>query len=391
MAISSARFLRFFFPLLLILACVADADPAANPAGILDLGELNGGGESVAFRVSADGSTVVGWARDGASDGAFRAFRWTAKTGMQSLGVLGGNGESFALDVSADGSVIVGFASNDKVKSGPRNGLRAFRWTQATGMQDLGVFPGSKYPQFKQSFGYGVSADGHTVVGYAPGPENGDGYFAFRWTRASGMRILGELSPGSSKPAGMRKGASLAFAISADGQVVVGTGTDHGHGVGHPAFRWSQHTGMKRLTGFNGEARGVSADGRVVVGGSYSGPPGDADNVERAFRWTESEGVQTLGVIRGGSPWSIAYGVSADGAVVVGHAMDGAADNINRAFRWTKASGLQTVEDWLRANGVKVPADITKAAYATNRDGTVVVGQLANGRAFMASLKPRRK
>lgn len=45
---------------------------------------------------------------------------------------------------------------------------------------------------------------------------------------------------------------------------------------------------------------------------------------------------------------------------------------------------MQTVENWLRASGVAVPADITKTAKATNNDGSVVVGQLSSGHAFIA-------
>lgn len=391
MAMIRSRVHHYLFPVLLAFALVADAGPETATGGILDIGVLNGGSESVAFRVSADGKVVVGWARDGSNHDIFRAFRWTRETGMQSLGVLGGNGESFALDVSADGSVVVGFAGSENANRGGRGRMRAFRWTQATGMQDLGVFPGSKYPDFKQSYGYGVSADGITVAGYAPGPENAEAERAFRWTRAASMRALGALNQDKISRNRVMMAWSHAFAISADGQVVVGEAWDDTGRSSTPAFRWSETTGMKKLTRFSGEGRGISADGRVVVGGAYSAPAGEPGNVKRAFRWTEAEGEQTLGVIRGGEPWSIAYGVSTDGQVVVGHAMDGAADNINRASRWTRASGLQTVEDWLRANGVSVPADITKVAYATNRDGTVVVGQLANGHAFIARLNPRRK
>jgi probable HAF family extracellular repeat protein len=73
---------------------------------------------------------VVGMAVNAA--GQWRAFRWTAARGMQDLGTLGG-GWSEATAVSADGSVVVGWAEN---AAGQR---RAFRWTAAGGMEDLNI------------------------------------------------------------------------------------------------------------------------------------------------------------------------------------------------------------------------------------------------------------
>jgi probable HAF family extracellular repeat protein len=73
------------------------------------LGTLPGGDQSAAYDVSTDGSVVVGVAANAA--GQDRAFRWTAAGGMQDLGTLGGNW-SVARGVSADGSVVVGTAAD---------------------------------------------------------------------------------------------------------------------------------------------------------------------------------------------------------------------------------------------------------------------------------------
>jgi probable HAF family extracellular repeat protein len=177
---------------------------AAQPSlaqQLIWLGTL-GGDESLANAVSADGSVVVGWARNAA--GKHRAFRWTAARGMQDLGTLGGS-VSVATGVSADGSVVVGEAEN---AAGQR---RAFRWTAARGMRNLGTLGGN------WSAATDVSADGSVVVGYnAAGRPR-----AFRWTAAGGMEDLNITYAHL-----LTDGSELleANAISSDGRYIVGRG-----------------------------------------------------------------------------------------------------------------------------------------------------------------------
>src|SRR5215210_3481814 len=63
--------------------------------------------------------------------------------------------------------------------------------------------------------------------------------------------------------------------------------------------------------GTDSSAAAISADGSVVVGsGSYSGVP-------VAFRWANSGGMLSLGTIPGGT-YSVGNAVNANGSVVVG-------------------------------------------------------------------------
>jgi probable HAF family extracellular repeat protein len=108
------------------------------------------------------------------------------------------------------------------------------------------------------------------------------------------------------------------------------------------------------------QAFGVSADGSVVVGRS----PGQ--NIGReAFRWTETGGMQALGDLPGGGFSSSAEGASADGSVVVGF---GNSATNNEAFRWTQAGGMVGLGD--------LPGgDLLSEAYDVSADGSVVVGR----------------
>jgi probable HAF family extracellular repeat protein len=198
---------------------------------------------------------VVGRALN--TEARFRAFRWQNGV-MQDLGTLGGL-HSWASGVSADGAVVVGEAANAAWQN------RAFRWTAAGGMQDLGTLPGGGY-----SSASGVSADGAVVVGEA---DNAAGYWhAFRWTASGGMQDLGALGGGLSE----------AYGVSADGSVVVGwannaAGQDR-------AFRWTALGGMEDLNITyaslltNGSqlrsAYAISPDGRYIVGQGYNAATG---------------------------------------------------------------------------------------------------------------------
>jgi probable HAF family extracellular repeat protein len=112
-------------------------------------------------------------------------------------------------------------------------------------------------------------------------------------------------------------------------------------------------------------AYGVSADGSVVVGWSLN-----AARYWRAFRWTASGGMQDLGALPGGS-LSGAYGVSADGSVVVGWSLNAAGER--RPLRWTAAGAMQDLG--------ALPGSVWSEARGVSADGSIVVG-LSGGRAF---------
>jgi probable HAF family extracellular repeat protein len=164
---------------------------------------------------------------------------------------------------------------------------------------------------------------------------------------AQSLRWLGTLGGNSSE----------ARDVSADGSVVVGWSYAQSSNYPHP-FRWTAQTGMQDIsrTGIrDGMAFGVSADGSVVVGRM------DMGGYSRAFRWTPTDGMQDIDGRRLGYS-SHAFDVSADGSVVVGEVYSGW---FWRAFRWTAAN-------WMQALGTLGGSD--SRAYGVSADGSAVVG-----------------
>lgn len=146
--------------------------------GLEDLG-LTTGTESIATAISADGSVIVGEARD--ANRFWRGFRWTAKTGMQDIGTLGGP-ESAAFAVNKDGTVIVG----SSLTSSTSDSNACFVWTANSGMQNLvtvldaaGVHAADKWVQLANLVG--ISVYGTVMVGYGLSPKTSQFPFG-QWT-----------------------------------------------------------------------------------------------------------------------------------------------------------------------------------------------------------------
>ncbi len=208
-----------------------------------------------------------------------------------------------------------------------------------------------------ESYARGVSDNG-VVVGYGfipPANAPTTGFRALGWTQLEGMVNLGTLPSGT---------YSVSRAVSADGLTMAGwSGTPVGLLELTHACVWTG-AGVRDLGSSgagNSLAYGISADGSVVVGYNYL-----ANSQLRAFRWTEGGGMANLGVLSGtGWASSTAYGVSGNGQVVVGVCEKYQANN-QRAFRWTQSGGMQTL-------GTLKSGKFSEA-WAANANGSVVVG-----------------
>jgi probable HAF family extracellular repeat protein len=217
-----------------VCASAAQAQPAGlwiidGPPGTLTTG---------ATRLSADGMVAGGLA-------GFGSWTWTRAGGRVDLPRPGGV-EVTLTGLNGDGAIAVGI-----IGSGATG--RAFRREGTGSYQELGGLPG-----LPRTSAQGVSRDGRVVVGRAQDGVTFGGA-AFRWTQETGMTDLGRLRPSDDEV--------IARAASADGSVVVGNSRNTG-GFG-TAFVW-QNGVMSELPRLGGQtgATSVTGDGRYVGGGA---------------------------------------------------------------------------------------------------------------------------
>lgn len=250
------------------------------------------------------------------------------------LGVLPGHNASYATDVGDFGATVAGYSMVANASAS----VRAFRWTPGGGFQSLGLANGAS-----NSHAYAMSADGSVVVGIG---ATATGDRSFRWTQVGGMETIGSI-PNSTY--------ARTLATTSDGSILVGYA---GVAGGVHGFVWSAASEALDIGApgpFNNYiASGVSADGRRIAG--YSGG--------LATRWSDEEGFVALGYLPNGS-FSMASGVSDDGAVIVGTAASIGFQELH-AFRWTDADGMQDL-------GV-LPNTFISQAVGTNADGSAIVG-----------------
>ncbi len=341
---------------LLILPCGAVAQPVLQ-----NLGTLGGGLQySSATAISADGLVVTGSSSSPTGD---RGFRWSVGGGaMQSIGLLPSGQSTEARAINADGSVIVG---TGYMQGGASS--RAFRWTSATGCVDLGILAGAG-----PHTGSGVSGDGSVAAGTQNSLSAGGG--AFSWTSGGGGGGGGGTLVSLATMTGM--GGSIAYAVSGNGQVIVGSSPFPGLGLNTYAFRWNGQAGgtgggtLERLgtllsgTLAESEAYAVSSDGTFVAGSSRTG-----NSSLSAVRWSGNT-IQNLGVLPGGTA---AYGwcISGDGRVVGGQSNSSLGQ---RAFVWTQSLGMVDLNAYLPTLGVNLTGWSLTRVAGLSGDGTRAAG-----------------
>lgn len=202
------------------------------------------------------GERVVGFDYAGTEA---RAFSWTQETGVVLLNMPAGVTTSDAHNISGDCNWIVGWYGN------PATGRQApFRWSESTGLQDLGPLPGS---ESGFSIATASNQDGSVIVGSASSPAGSNK--ATVWTAALGtVRVEDLLIADGVLPPGWD--LYTAQDVSGDGRTIVGIGRHNGVTEGWVAYIPSLIPCRPDL---NGDGLVTSQDFFAFIGDFFSGRP----------------------------------------------------------------------------------------------------------------------
>lgn len=337
----------------LAVACVTAAvGLAAARAQVVLLRSPGGGDAPLAVRgLSADGGTAVLHAGGG-------SFAWTPADGLRRIAESGLPGRFSAVGVSGDGRSFLG-AVWDGVNG---HGWQGCRWRGPGDFSLMGTLPG-----ILATAPTGLSGDGSVACGSAE--SQFAAIRAFRWTESDGIRALDRLAGESS---------SGARAISRDGSTIVGWSSDVR--LEH-AVIWNG-TGVHELPlapGLvSGQANGVNADGRVVVGeGRGTG------GFELPVVWRDGECVAMSRLANAGHAWALA--TSDDGAVMVGDSAMNLPGGGNLATVWMADGSARSLSDHLAGFGISTPEGWTfESCNSVSADGRTFGGVAINGASVRA-------
>jgi len=213
-----------------------NGDTGKGEAAIYDTGtgtwtNLGGIGTTVdnstssGWGISGDGQTLVGLGWDPGVEG--RAIRWSQGTGMVDMGSTSPGRASRANTTNNNGTIIGGWQDND-------NGRQGAVWIN--GVQKLLADSNG----FAVSEALAISGDGQWVTGVAYGSLS-----PYRYnTVTEVLEYLPVVSGDFFFP------SALGTAISDDGKTIVGTVRDFGPPFGAPGFIWRDGFGAMTLNDY---------------------------------------------------------------------------------------------------------------------------------------------
>jgi len=330
----------------------AAASPSFEWIGLPILGPVESENQftnSTLLGISGDGSTAYGTTYVAGPGGVAWSIPVDGSRPASEMPAAGSD-IPIAIDASRDGRFIVAnqgsFQDSNPLLWGPE-GVEYF----ASAESDASLRP----------FARGISDDGSIVVGRIYGGTRQ----AFRWSSERGMELLPAQQ--SAVPAGY----SEAVDISSDGSFVLGhaemfVGDDRGEtAYVRGAVRWDDE-GVHPL--FSGIPYALSADDSKAVGelDDLSGSP-----VAMLWNMETLEATHLADPLRALRTRS-ARDVSADGSVVVGWGVD--ADDEQRGFVWTETQGAQEISLFAANLGLPINDGILTMANGISEDGQVITG-----------------
>lgn len=317
-------------------------------AGAASAQFFNLGAGNTPTAVSNGGAFVAG-------TNASQYFSWSAGTGLSLIGgVAPGSGVGGQAGISGDGRYISGTfrdAANSNLATMSRYDRTTGAWTA---LPSLGAASGTE-----TSSGWGMSADGNSVVGL--GWISAGGANAIQWNASTGTTTnLGTSVAGRS---------SRANAVSGDGSVVAGW-QDGTTGFRQAAV-WTNGV-QQVLSGPGGEllseAGDVSTNGQWVVGGANSGTG------NRTWRWSAATGTQFLTSIFDAT-WSGSATAIADNGTILGFHRPFGPAVFGQGFIWTESTGMVNLTSYVQSQGVVLPSGtVLSLPLAVSADGLTFAG-----------------
>ena len=317
-------------------------------SGLITIGEISGEEPiSGTTSISNDAKYISGTMTNPQSGKSEMARYDTATKTWTYLGDLGPDTDgSSAWGMTSDGSAVVGLGFTSGWEA------HAIKWTQATGLVDLG-----STVEAASSRANAISADGTVVVGWQD-DDFGD-RFAVYWKNNVQNFILN----------GTNSFTGEGQAVTPDGSTIVGTAEAEEAG-----FVWNVTDGYTSIKHpdpmYIGGATGVSDDGKTVIG--YFRPWGAPATSGEGFIWTKETGtlnlneyVASLGYDDLGITFALPLGISPNGKYIVGL---GASANGLNGFAIKLADNLATGVAQNKSKVAIYPNPVQNLVTITNAD-----------------------
>ena len=282
------------------------------PTTTHNIGYLRDGTYSIAEAVSglSNNLIIAGWGTT--TGGVKHAFRWKYAEGMLDLGVLDNDTESLALDIARSGIIVVGCSRRPA-----EGGSRATRWNLSG--QHVTIHVLNAPEEAPDCVAHCVDDSGNVIAGTCKLSDSSYTH-AVCWLggtteAASSLNCLGDHSN------------AMAYAVSGDGNVIVGSSTEPGNPDIEHAVYWRRRAGSGIFDISNlgvrpdpfqnhwkAKAYGVSHDGGIIVGTCQSASGSEA------FIWRDntSPKVQKLAnaaTYKRSNAWDVT--TTTDGTIIV--------------------------------------------------------------------------